>query len=120
MVFRDAVMQSCGMRGMGAVRLVWLRCNAHVVASRSSSVRCGLCVVARGGSLRRLGAVVCRAYGSVASVGVFGRECGRVRLSGLSPTVRRISRTSVASNGELLISLMESKLKVDVGITGTP
>lgn len=62
-----------------------------------------------------------RVYGSsglgVGSVDVFGRECGRARLSGFCHSLRRVSRSSVVLNGELFRLEWQLKLGFDVKIT---
>jgi hypothetical protein len=52
--------------------------------------------------------------GAVGSVHVFGRECGRARVSAFCHSVRRALRTLVSLNGKLLYH--KSKLKFDVRI----
>lgn len=108
------MMQSCGI---GGAKLAWLHCNRlHVVASSSSS--CGVCRLG-GGSPRRQKAVIFVAervheLGAVGSVHVFGRECGRARVSAFCHSVRRALRTLVSLNDSEIGSMQRRGIAIEV------
>ncbi|KAG0587143.1 hypothetical protein KC19_2G143000 [Ceratodon purpureus] len=116
------MIQSCGARGIGGAKLAWFHCNSRHVAA-SSSMRCGVVLVARGGggALLRRGAVFFiagRVYGSsglgVGSVDVFGRDCGRARLSGFCHGLRRVSRNEFVFNDFAIGSMRSKGIAIEV------